>query len=225
MAAVLPPPLVLAGFFRSGTSHRVRIALNLKGLPYEYEAISLPKQQHRSAAFLALNAQGLVPVLKVHGEPLTQSPAIIEWLEEVYPAPPLLPAAPAARARVRAIAAAVSCDMHPINNLRVLNQLRAEFNADEAKVTSWCRHWIDAGFAALESDFGADTGRAGFCYGKAPTLADCYLIPQMFSARRFGVDLEPYPCLREIEATCAALPAFAQAAPDRQPDAPPAPTG
>ncbi len=212
-------PITLAGFFRSGTSHRTRIALNLKGIAYEYEAVSLPKREHRSDAFLAVNPQGLVPVLKVGGKALTQSPAIIEWLEETYPTPALLPAGADDRARVRAIAAAIGCDIHPINNLRVLNQLRSEFNATEEKVTAWCQHWIGAGFTALETMFAADTGRHGFCFGRGPTLADCYLIPQVFSARRFGVDLEPFPHIREIEATCAALPAFAAAQPERQPDA------
>ena len=212
-------PFILAGFFRSGTSHRVRIALNLKGIAYEYEAVSLPKREHRSDAFLAVNPQGLVPVLKVAGKPLVQSPAILEWLEESYPTPPLLPASADDRARVRVIAATIGCDIHPINNLRVLNKLRSDFNADNQKVTAWCRHWICAGFTAIETLLAADKRRAGFCFGDGPTLADCYLIPQIFSARRFGVDLEPFPNIREIEATCAELQAFAAAQPERQPDA------
>jgi maleylpyruvate isomerase len=197
----------------------VRIALNLKGIAYEYEAVSLPKREHRGEAFLAVNPQGLVPVLKVAGKPLVQSPAILEWLEESYPTPPLLPAGADDRARVRAIAAAVGCDIHPVNNLRVLNRLRSEFSADDQKVTAWCRHWIGEGFSAIEALLAADTGRAGFCFGDGPTLADCYLIPQIFSARRFGADLAPFPNIREIEATCAALQAFADAQPERQPDA------
>jgi maleylpyruvate isomerase len=211
--------VVLAGFFRSGTSHRVRIALNLKGIPYRYEAVSLPKREHRSVPFLAMNPQGLVPVLKVDGEPLLQSPAIIEWLDETYPDPPLLPATVAERARVRAIAAMIGCDIHPVNNLRILNELRSRFGADEAQVAAWARHWITEGFAALEAYVSADVGRDGFCIGHQPTLADCYLIPQVTSARRFGVDLEPYPTIREIDANCAALRAFADARPDQQPDA------
>ena len=215
----MTPSVVLAGFFRSGTSHRVRIALNLKGISYGYEAVSLPKREHRSAQFLAMNPQGLVPVLKVNGEPLVQSPAILEWLEETYPEPSLLPATSADRFRIRAIAAMIGCDIHPVNNLRILNELRAGFGADEAKIAAWARQWITAVFAALEAYVAADVGRAGFCFGHQPTLADCYLIPQVTSARRFGVDLGPYPTIREIDATCSALPAFINAQPDRQPDA------
>jgi maleylpyruvate isomerase len=211
--------VVLAGFFRSGTSHRLRIALNLKSIAYDYEAVSLPKREHKSEAFLAVNPQGLVPVLKVRGKPLLQSPAILEWLEETFPAPPLLPPAADDRARVRAIAATVGCDIHPINNLRVLNHLKSAFGADEAAVGAWCRYWIGSGFAALEVVLARDTTRDGFCFGGTPTLADCYLIPQIFSARRFKLDLAPFPQIRQIEETCGALQPFIDAAPDRQPDA------
>jgi len=211
--------LVLASFFRSGTSHRVRIALNLKGVAYEYKPVSLTNREHRGDSFLAVNPQGLVPVLMVDGKPLVQSPAILEWLEETFPAPPLLPPAIADRAHVRAIAAIIGCDIHPINNLRILTHLKAKFGANEQSVTAWCRHWIRAGFEALEILLVGDTRRAGFCFGNLPTLADCYLIPQVFSARRFGVDLEAFPMIRQIYNDCGSLPAFVAAQPDRQPDA------
>ena len=188
-------------------------------MAYDYEAVSLPKKEHRSEKFLTVNPQGLVPVLTVDGKAIIQSPAILEWLEETYPSPALLPVAAADRARVRAMAAMVGCDIHPINNLRVLNKLRSDYGADEEKIAAWCRDWIGLGFAALESLLAADEARAGFCFGAAPTLADCYLVPQIFSARRFKLDLDPFPLIRQIDASCGALPAFRDAEPDRQPDA------
>jgi maleylpyruvate isomerase len=210
--------MVLAGYYRSGTSHRVRIALNLKGIAYACEPISLPKREHKSEAFLAVNPQGLVPVLKTDGAALIQSPAILEWLEEVYPHPALLPSSPAGRQRVRAIAALVGCDIHPINNARILGRLKSNFGASEDDVAEWSRHWIIAGFEALESILSSDASRVGFCYGSAPTLADCYLIPQIFSARRFGVNLNAFPMIQQIEETCGILKAFIDARPDHQPD-------
>jgi maleylpyruvate isomerase len=211
--------LVLWSYFRSSTSHRVRIALNLKHIPFKYEAVSLPKLEHKQDTFLVRNPQGLVPVLNVDGSPLRQSPAILEWLEETYPLPPLLPQTPGDRARIRAMAALIASDVHPLNNLRVLNYLRSNFATDEDSVIAWCRHWIGCGFDALETLLAGDTMRRGFCFGAAPTLADCYLVPQVFSARRFGLDLAPYPIIRQIESTCGALQAFIDAQPNRQPDA------
>jgi len=209
----------LHNFFRSGTSHRLRIALNLKGLRYDYVAVDLRKNAHQSAAFKALNPQGLVPALVEGDLVLTQSVAILEWLEERYPTPALLPVDVNDRARVRALAAIVGCDIHPINNKRILDTLRARFVADDAAINAWCGTWISAGFEALETLLQADPQRGAFCFGNTPTLADVYLIPQVESARRFQVDLAPYPAIVAIDQACSALEAFARAAPAVQPDA------
>jgi len=209
----------LHNFFRSGTSHRLRIALNLKGLAYAYVAVDLRKEAHLAPAFKALNPQGLVPALEVDGQVLIQSPAILEWLEERYPTPALLPADATGRARVRALAAIVGCDVHPINNRRVLEYLRHHLHCDEAAVQAWCATWITAGFDALEALLAADSSRGDFCFGDAPTLADVYLVPQVESARRFQVDLTPWPHIRAVDAACSQLAAFRLAAPDLQPDA------
>lgn len=208
----------LYNFWRSGTSHRTRIVLNLKGLPYEYVAVHLGKEAHLAKSFKALNPQQLVPVLDTEHGAMIQSPAIIEWLEEKYPEPPLLPTEPDGRSRVRALAAIVGCDIHPINNRRILEYLRKHFGADEAAVDAWCGEWISAGFDAYEALLASDTKRGRFSYGGQPTIADAYLIPQMESARRFKVDLSRWPLICGIEAACNALDAFRRAAPAAQPD-------
>ncbi len=210
----------LYNFFRSGTSHRLRIALNLKGLAYDYVAVDLRTEEHLGAAFKALNPQGLVPALADGELVLTQSPAIIEWLEERYPTPPLLPAGREDRARVRALAALVGCDIHPINNRRILEYLRKALGCDEAAVNAWCATWINAGFEALETMLAADRQRGAFCFGNGPTLADAYLVPQVESARRFNVDLTPFPEIVAIDRACGEIDAFRLAAPALQPDAP-----
>jgi maleylpyruvate isomerase len=209
----------LYNFFRSGTSHRLRIALNLKGLSYDYVAVDLRKSEHLGAAFKALNPQGLVPALVDGGQVLTQSVAIIEWLEERYPTPALLPTDANDRAHVRALAAIVGCDIHPVNNKRILDTLRASFGADDAAINQWCGTWISDGFDAYEALLAADTRRAGFSFGSTPTLADAYLIPQIESARRFKVDLGRWPQIMAVEANCNTLNAFQRAAPMAQPDA------
>jgi maleylpyruvate isomerase len=206
-------------FFRSGTSHRLRIALNLKGLHYEQVAVDLRREEHLAADYKAINAQQLVPALAIDGRILTQSPAIIEWLEERHPQPPLLPADPESRARVRALAAIVGCDIHPVNNRRILEALRHDFGADDAAVNAWCGRWIAAGFDAVEALLAGDSHRGDFCFGHAPTLADVYLVPQIESARRFKVDLARWPRVMEVDEACAAIEAFRRAAPNAQPDA------
>ena len=210
----------LHNFFRSGTSHRLRIALNLKGLDVEYVAVDLRREAHLQAGFKAINPQGLVPALVLDdAQVLIQSPAIIEWLEERHPTPPLLPADPEARARVRALAAIVGCDIHPVNNRRILEALRHRFGADEAAVNDWCGTWISAGFDAIEALLLKDPQRGDFCFGSTPTLADVYLVPQVESARRFKVDLARWPRVQAVDAACAQLEAFRKAAPSAQPDA------
>lgn len=209
----------LYNFFRSGTSHRLRIALNLKALQTEYVAVDLRTEQHLKVGFKAVNPQMLVPALDVDGRVLIQSPAIIEWLEETHPTPALLPTGADDRAHVRALAALVGCDIHPINNRRVLEYLRNTLGADEAAVNAWCATWITAGFDAYEALLVADTKRGRFSFGDAPTVADVYLVPQVESARRFKVDLGRWPLISAVDAACAELDAFKNAAPLAQPDA------
>ena len=209
----------LYSFFRSGTSHRLRIALNLKGLAYEQVAVDLRREEHLGEAFKAINPQQFVPVLEADERLMIQSPSIIEWLEERHPTPPLLPRDAGDRAQVRALAAIVGCDIHPLNNRRILEALRHRFGADETAVNDWCGTWISAGFDAIEALLSRDPQRGDFCFGSAPTLADVYLVPQVESARRFKVDLSRWPLIQAVDAACGQLEAFRKAAPSAQPDA------
>ena len=209
--------MILHGYWRSGASYRVRIALALKGVGYDLAAHDLRKGEQKTPDYLVLNPQGMVPALQDGDRVLIQSPAILEWLEETHTAPPLLPSAPDDRAVVRAMCALIGCDIHPLNNLRVLKALRADFGADQAAIDAWAVGWIAPGFDALQA-LVARHG-AGWCFGGAPTLADCYLIPQLYSAHRFNMDLSPWPGLLAIEAQALDHPAFHAAHPDRQPDA------
>lgn len=209
----------LHNFWRSGTSHRLRIALNLKGLDVEYVAVHLGKEAHLTDVFKAINPQQLVPALDTGKQVLIQSPAIIEWLEETHPTPAMLPTDVDARARVRALAAIVGCDIHPINNRRILETLRKTFGADEAAINAWCGTWITAGFDAYEALLASDPQRGRFSYGDAPTVADVYLVPQVESARRFKVDLTRWPLISAIDQACSELEAFRRAVPTSQPDA------
>jgi maleylacetoacetate isomerase len=206
-------------YFRSSAAFRVRIALNLKGLDYESVPVDLRPAAHRQEDYLALNPQGLVPALADGGGVISQSLAVIEYLEECHPSPPLLPRSPHDRARVRSMALAIACDIHPLNNLRVLKYLRAQLGQDEAAVDTWYRHWIAEGFSGLEEEARRASGDGRHMFGTEVSLADVCLVPQVFNARRFKCNLEPFPTLRTISAHLEALPAFAGAAPDAQPDA------
>ena len=209
----------LYSFFRSGTSHRLRIALNLKGVATDYVAVDLRVDEQQGDAFKSVNPQQMVPALDTGKQVLIQSPAIIEWLEEKHPTPALLPAGADDRAHVRALAAMVGCDIHPLNNRRVLQTLRKQFGANEDAINAWCATWISAGFDAYEALIATDTQRGRFSFGDTPTLADVYLIPQVESARRFNVDLTQWPHIMAVEKACMALEAFQKAVPGRQPDA------
>lgn len=214
-------PLQLYGYWRSSAAYRVRIGLNLKGLAHAQVAVHLVRdggEQH-APAYTRLNPQALVPTLRHGDRVLTQSLAILEYLDEVWPQVPLLPADPAGRARVRALAQLVACDIHPLNNLRVMQRLEHALDVNAGARTAWMRHWMREGFDALEGLLAGhpDTGR--FCHGDVPGLADCCLLPQLYNAHRFGVDLQPWPTLRRIEAAGMALGAVVAAHPDRQPDA------
>ena len=209
----------LYGFFRSSAAFRVRIALNLKQLPYETVAIHLRRNEQANPQYRVLNPQGLVPTLEDDdGRRFIQSLAIIEYLDEIHPVSPLLPPGAADRARVRALAAIVACDIHPINNLRVLRYLAHTLGQDEAAIGAWYNHWIDAGFAALEPLLAADARTGAFCHGDSPGLADVVLVPQVVNAERYQLDMAPYPTITRIYRTCMALAPFAAAHPENQPD-------
>ena len=211
----------LYNFFRSSASYRVRIALNVKGLQYEYVPIHLRRGggEQYTPAYKVLNPQGIIPTLEDDGRVLTQSLAIIEYLEERYPEPALLPRDPADRAIVRSMALAIACEIHPLQNLRVLNYVKDALHHTEEETNAWGRHWVTQGLTALEQMVRAVSNRGAFCFGNVPSLADLCLVPQLVNARRFGCDLSVCPTLVQIDATCCVLPAFANAAPENQPDA------
>ncbi len=205
-------------YFRSSAAFRVRIALNLKGLAYEPKFVHLPKGEHRDASYALLNRQALLPTLDDGGALLNQSLAIIEYLEETRPTPALLPKDAAGRARVRSLALLVACEIHPLNNLRTLQYLRKALGQDEEGIKTWYRHWIADGLGKLEADLAR--GPAGkFCYGDGPTMADCCLVPQVFNAKRYDSDLNPYPNVMRVFGECMKLEAFDKAQPTKQPDA------
>ena len=209
-------------YFRSSAAYRMRIALNLKGLDYEQVAVDLPGGVHREAAFDAVNPQRLVPALIDGERTLIQSVAQMEYLEETRPEPPLLPADPVERARVRALVQIIACDIHPLNNLRVLKYLQEMLGHDDAARDRWYAHWIAEGFVALERLLAESEHTGRFCHGETPGMADVCLVPQVFNARRFNCPTEPYPTVMRIHEACDALEAFAAAHPARQPDSPPA---
>jgi len=212
--------IVLHNYYRSSTSYRVRIALEMKGLSYDYVPHHLRHGEHLEPAYLAVNPQGLVPALVLDdGTLLTQSLAIIEYLDEVQPTPPLLPKDSLGRARVRMLAQMIACDIHPVNNLRVLTSLRTLFGAGDQDITNWFRHWVNEGFQPLEKILASSPQTGTFCHGEAPGLSDICLAAQIASNARFGVDLTPYPTIARINGACMALPAFQKAAPQNQIDA------
>ena len=207
----------LYDYWRSSAAYRVRIALNFKGLAYEQVAVDLRAGAQRTPEFLKVNPQGLVPVLEDEGVRLTQSLPILNYLEERYPKPALLPEDAAGRATSRAIAVAIACEIHPLNNLRVLQYLERDLGLGEAQRLVWYHHWLAEGLRAIEAMLARSAG--DFCVGDAPSLADVCLVPQVYNARRYQFDLEPYPRILRIDERCRGLVAFARAAPERQPDA------
>ena len=213
----------LYGYWRSSAAWRVRIALGLKGIDWETVPVHLVRDggEQRRPEHLRLNPQGLVPVLVCDGMTFTQSLAIIEYLDESRPGPPLLPGDPAGRARVRSLAQLIACEIHPLNNLRVLQYLEQRLEQDEARRTGWYQHWVGEGLRALEMRLAGEPGTGRFCHGDVPGLADCCLVPQLYNARRYGCELDSFPTLLAVEAACMELDAFCRAAAEAQPDAVP----
>lgn len=206
-------------YFRSSAAYRVRIALNMKGLEREDVYVHLRKREQAAPAYTTVNPQGLVPALVDDGVAIGQSLAIVEYLDETHPEPPLLPADAAGRARVRQLALAVACDIHPLNNLKVLQYLGGELGLDEDARNRWYLHWIDQGLGALETMLAGSTATGRYCHGDRPGLADLCLVPQVYNAKRFNADMARYPTVARINDTCLALEVFAKAAPEAQPDA------
>ena len=209
----------LYSYFRSSAAFRVRIALNLKALAYEPAAVHLPKGEHRAPGYGALNPQALVPALEDAGQVLSQSLAIIEYLDETRPETPLLPKDPLARARVRSLSMLIACEIHPLNNLRVLQHLKRVLGQNDDQVKGWYRHWIADGLARFEADLAGSQATGRFCQGDSPSMADCCLVPQIFNARRYQCDTAPYPETMRVFAGCMKLEAFDRAQPSKQPDA------
>lgn len=215
-----PGSIRLYSYWRSSAAYRVRIALNLKGMPYETLPVHLARGEQHKAPFSDLNPQELVPVLLHGSRILRQSMAIMEYLDETWPTPPLMPTTARDRQRVRAIAQMIACDIHPLNNLRVLQFFENTWNVPQAERDAWVRHWMQVGFEALEDTLADNPSTGTFCDGEMPTMADCCLVPQVYNAVRFGVDLAPYRTIRRINEACLALEAFEAARPENQPDAP-----
>ncbi len=216
---MIEEPVTLHDYWRSSSAWRVRIALGLKGIDYRRVPRDLLAGEQRSDDYLALAPQGLVPALEADGMVLTQSVAIIEWLDECLPDPPLLPADANGKAVVRAMAALIASDIQPLQNLRVLKAIKARFGAEQDAIDAWARHWIEEGFTALETMVARHGG--GFCFGDSPGLADCLLIPQMYNGERYNAELARFPALLAVRQRCEALAGFAAAHPSRQPEAPP----
>ncbi|OHE80304.1 MAG: maleylacetoacetate isomerase [Lysobacterales bacterium GWF1_69_6] len=215
-----PGSIRLYSYWRSSAAYRVRIALNLKGMPYETLPVHLARGDQHLAPFSDLNPQELVPVLLHGSRILRQSMAIMEYLDETWPTPPLMPTTARDRQRVRAIAQMIACDIHPLNNLRVLQFFENTWNVPQPERDAWVRHWMQVGFEALEDTLADNPSTGTFCDGEMPTMADCCLVPQVYNAVRFGVDLAPYRTIRRINEACLALEAFEAARPENQPDAP-----
>ena len=208
----------LYSYYRSSAAYRVRIALNLKGLPYDYVPVNPLTREQKSEAYLARNAQGLVPALELDGgEVISQSVAILEWLDETCPPPALLPQDPLLRARVRSLVNNIACDIHPLNNLSVTGYLREHLRASEEEIHNWYCNWVERGFSAIEQSLAETMGDC--CFGDQPTMADVCLVPQVYNAYRFNVPMEKYPNIRQVNQHCSSLQAFERAVPEAQPDA------